>query len=58
MPQQFKMAISNYEFNLAEAEAKWSGHTIFDLAANMADSRYEGIYADFKLHEADLDQVF
>ena len=35
----------------------FSGYKLFDVAANLCDDRYKGIYYDKQLHEPDHDLV-
>ena len=41
---------------MAAATAHWSTHSIFDIAANMSDDRYEGKYYGKQVHEPDFDK--
>ena len=34
-----------------------SGFEFFDIAANMCDDEFQGIYHDKKYHESDIDEV-
>jgi hypothetical protein len=35
----------------------WSKFKIFDIAANLSDSTYKGVYHGKQKHEADFDKV-
>ena len=41
---------------IEEAFEYWREHSIFEIAANMADRRYEGIYGGKKYHAPDFDK--
>lgn len=43
-------------FDLATATASWQDHSIFDIAANMSDERYDGKYYGRPCHTADFDK--
>ena len=41
---------------MEERKAYWGNHQIFDIAANMADDRFHGVYFGKKCHEPDFDK--
>ena len=42
---------------MQKAVEYWKSHKIFDISANITDTRFEGMYFGKKIHQTDVDLV-